>query len=171
MSAPNQHCPSCGFLTDADCDFCPGCGVAKPKSDQRPTSTREPHGWMRDAPAAPQRAVSAPLIQRVSPSQIQYVTYATPSPAISARDSGVAVAVRTMGIVAIALMLIGFIPCLGWLNYLNLTFCFITIILSIVALASAKSDSARSSAIIGLALVVLAICLGIGRLILGGGCL
>jgi hypothetical protein len=68
-------------------------------------------------------------------------------------------------------MLIGFIPCLGWLNYLNLTFSFITIVLSIVALASAKSDSARGAAVVGLALVVIAICLGIGRLILGGGCL
>jgi hypothetical protein len=76
-----------------------------------------------------------------------------------------------MGIIAIALMLIGFIPCLGWLNYLNLTFSFVTVVLSIVSLASAKSDSARSSAIIGLALVVVAICLGVGRLIIGGGCL
>lgn len=76
-----------------------------------------------------------------------------------------------MGIVAISFMLIGFIPCLGWLNYLNLTFSFITIILSIVALASAKSDSARSAAVLGIALVVMAICLGVGRLILGGGCI
>ena len=126
---------------------------------------------MRDVPASPQPVVSAPLIPQVSPAQIQYVPYATPSPVINAQDRGIAAAVRTMGIVAIALMLVGFIPCLGWLNYLNLTFSFITIILSIVALASAKSESARSSAIIGLALVVLAICLGVGRLILGGGCL
>jgi hypothetical protein len=76
-----------------------------------------------------------------------------------------------MGIIAISLMLIAFIPCLGWLNYLNLTFSFITVILSIVALASAKTDSARGSAVIGLALVVVAISLGVGRLIIGGGCL
>jgi hypothetical protein len=126
---------------------------------------------MRDVPAQTQPAVSAPLVQPVSSPQIQYVSYAAPLPVISTQDSGLAATVRTMGIVAIALMLIGFIPCLGWLNYLNLTFSFIAIILSIVALASAKSDSARSSAIIGLALVVLAICLGIGRLIIGGGCL
>ena len=126
---------------------------------------------MRDAPAAAPPVVSAPLMQPVPAPQIQYVAVATPAPAFSAQESGLAATVRTMGIVAIALMLIGFIPCLGWLNYLNLTFSFVTVILSIVALASAKSDSARSSAIIGLALVVVAICLGVGRLIIGGGCL
>lgn len=172
MSARTPQCSSCGFRMEPDCDFCPGCGAAKPKDDQRPASTREPHGWMRDVPHSAQPAISAPLVQQSVPSpQIQYVPYVTPAPVISAQDSGLPATVRTMGIVAIALMLIGFIPCLGWLNYLNLTFSFITIILSIVALASAKSDSARSSAIIGLALVVLAICLGIGRLIIGGGCL
>jgi hypothetical protein len=156
---------------EVDCDFCPGCGAARLKTAQRPTGTTEPHGWMRDVPTAAQPVVSAPLIQPIPPPQMQYVPYAAPVPVISAQDSGLAASVRTMGIVAIALMLIGFIPCLGWLNYLNLTFSFITIILSIVALASAKSESARSSAIIGLALVVLAICLGVGRLIIGGGCL
>ena len=156
---------------DADCDFCPGCGALKAKSDQRPTDTREPHGWMREAAPQAQPAVSAPLIQPVISPQIQYVPYAAPAPAITVQDSGLAATVRTLGIVAITLMLIGFIPCLGWLNYLNLTFSFVTIILSIVALAQSKSDSARSSAIVGLALVVVAICLGIGRLIIGGGCL
>ena len=155
---------------DADSDFCPGCGAARSKSDHRPTNSREPHGWMRDAPSAAPR-VSAPLVQPVGSPQIQYVPYAVASPATNAQDSGLATSVRTMGIIAIALMLIGFIPCLGWLNYLNLTFSFVTVVLSIVSLASAKSDSARSSAIIGLALVVLAICLGVGRLIIGGGCL
>jgi hypothetical protein len=156
---------------EADCDFCPGCGAAKPKSDHRSTSTRELHGWMRDAPAAPQLPASAPLLQPMVSPQIQYVPYAIPSPATNTQDNGLAANVRTMGIVAIALMLVGFIPCLGWLNYLNLTFSFITVILSIVALTSAKSESAKSSATIGLALVVLAICLGVGRLIIGGGCL
>jgi hypothetical protein len=125
---------------------------------------------MRDAPSAAPR-ISAPLVQPIASPQIQYVPYALASPATNAQDSGLATSVRTMGIIAIALMLIGFIPCLGWLNYLNLTFSFVTVVLSIVSLASAKSDSARSSAIIGLALVVLAICLGVGRLIIGGGCL
>ncbi len=121
--------------------------------------------------AAPQN--SAPLAPATAAApQIQYVTYAVPPPSIPVmQDLGLGGTVRTMGILAISFMLIGFIPCLGWLNYLNLTFSFVTVILSIVALASAKSDVARSAAMLGIALVVIAICLGIGRLILGGGCL
>ena len=76
-----------------------------------------------------------------------------------------------MGIVALSFMVIGFIPCLGWLNYLNLTLSFITIIIGVVAIASAKSDTDRTSALLGLAFVVLAIILGTGRLIIGGGCI
>lgn len=125
---------------------------------------------MRETPSPARTVVSAPLVQPVPAPQVQYVPYVA-APVVSAQDNGLAGTVRTLGVVAIALMLIGFIPCLGWLNYLNLTFSFVTVILSIVALAQSKSDSARSSAIIGLALVVVAICLGIGRLIIGGGCL
>jgi hypothetical protein len=76
-----------------------------------------------------------------------------------------------MGIVALSFMLIGLIPCLGWFNYLNIVLSFITIIIGVVAIASAKSDADRTSALLGLAFVVLAIILGSIRLILGGGCL
>lgn len=114
---------------------------------------------------------SGALVQAAPAPQIQYVPYAVPAPVTSTHDLGLAGTVRTMGIVVVSLMLIGFIPCLGWLNYLNVTLSFITLFLAIVALSSAKTDYARSSALIGLSLVVLAICAGIGRLILGGGCL
>jgi len=67
-------------------------------------------------------------------------------------------------------MLVGFIPCLGWLNYLNLLLSVITLILGIVAIAMALSDADRSAAFIGVALVLMAAFLGTGRLILGGGC-
>lgn len=123
---------------------------------------------MREPAASAPLPNNGPLVAAV-PAQVQYVPYAVS--ATQSQDLGLGGTVRTMGIVAVSFMLIGFIPCLGWLNYLNLTFSFITVILSIVALASAKSDSGRSAAVLGLALVVMAICLGVGRLILGGGCL
>lgn len=169
MNASAQHCASCGFLLEPDCDFCPGCGSARSKPSYSPRVATEPHAWMKDPPSAQPRT-SAPLVQPAAAPQIQYVPYAVPAPVANTQDSGLPATVRTMGIVAVALMLIGFIPCLGWLNYLNITFSFVTIILSIVALASAKSDSARGSAVLGLALVVVAICAGIGRLIIGAGC-
>lgn len=120
------------------------------------------------APLA-QPAPSAPLPQPAA--QIQYVTYEVHGPTTQRPDSGLGVTVRTMGIIALSFMLIGFIPCLGWLNYLNIVLSFITIIIGIVAIASAKSDADRTSAFLGVAFVGLAIVLGTGRLILGGGCL
>ena len=71
---------------------------------------------------------------------------------MSLQQNSFPVAVRTMGIIALSLMLIGLIPCLGWVNYFNFAFSFVTVVLAIVALATATNDSARYSAIIGLVL-------------------
>ena len=107
----------------------------------------------------------------VASPQINYVTYQVNGPTTQRSDSGLGTTVRTMGIVALSFMLIGLIPCLGWLNYLNIFLSFITLIVGIVAIATAKSDADRGAAFLGVALVVMAIFLGTGRLILGGGCL
>lgn len=134
---------------------------------------------MKDAPPAAQHTPAPPLSQpahrnaspQVAAPQVQYVTYEVHGPTTQRQDGGLGMTVRTMGIVALSFMAIGFIPCLGWFNYLNIALSFITIIIGIVAIAGAKSDAERTPAIIGVALVVIAIFLGTGRLILGGGCL
>lgn len=133
---------------------------------------KDPQPIASPTPTAPlaQPVVSAPLPQPAAP-QVQYVTYEVHGPTTQSRESGLGVTVRTLGIIALSLMLVGFIPCLGWLNYLNLTLSFVTIVIAIVAIASAKSDTERTSAFLGLGFVVMAIFVGIGRLILGGGCL
>ncbi|MEN3326045.1 MAG: hypothetical protein V7638_852 [Acidobacteriota bacterium] len=124
---------------------------------------------MNDAsPAAPPANV-ATVVQ--PPPQIQQVQYVLPPKSGAAADNGLPQTVRTMGIVALSLMLVGLIPCLGWVNYLNFAFSFVTLVLSIVALTSARSESARSSALIGLTLVIFANSIGVVRLVLGGGCL
>jgi hypothetical protein len=105
------------------------------------------------------------------PAQAQQPQYILPPQSSTSQDNGLPQTVRTMGIVALSLMVIGLIPCLGWINYLNFAFSFITFVLSIVALAQARSDAARSSAIIGLTLVILANVIGMARLVIGGGCL
>ena len=115
------------------------------------------------AQPAPQPAAAAP--------QIQYVTYQVNGPRVQGQDRGLGMTVRTMGIVALSFMLVGFIPCLGWVNYLNIFLSFVTLIIGIVAVATAKSDADRTAAFLGVALVVMAIFLGTGRLILGGGCI
>ena len=180
----NPYCSHCGFLLEPDCDFCPSCGSAKATSQHSSSNARDPHVWMKDSPPPqaqplPQPRHSASLAQPVPSAplpqpaaQIQYVTYEVHGPTTQGvRDSGLGVTVRTMGIIALSFMLIGFIPCLGWLNYLNLALSFITIVIGVVAIVSAKSDADRTSALLGLAFVVLAIILGTGRLIIGGGCL
>jgi hypothetical protein len=134
---------------------------------------------MKDPPPLAQPMNSAPPLQAAPPApppmvaapQVQYVSYQINGPTTQRQDTGLGSTVRTMGIVALSFMLVGFIPCLGWLNYLNIVLSFITLILGIVAIASAKSDADRTSAFLGVALVAFAIVLGTGRLIIGGGCI
>jgi hypothetical protein len=172
MNAANPYCSRCGSLLESDCDFCPTCGAAKSNAGQVSPPTRDPHSWMQKPTVSTALANSGSLVQTFQPPpQIQYVPYSVPAPPSPTQTSGLPGVVRTMGIIALSLMLVGLIPCLGWINYLNFAFSFVTVVLGILALASANSDSARSSAIIGLALVVVANCVGVFRLILGGGCL
>lgn len=77
----------------------------------------------------------------------------------------------TLGIITACFMLIGMIPCLGWLNWFTLTLAFPAIIISIVAAATEQRPDARNKAIIGLILASVAMFLGGFRLILGAGCL
>jgi len=72
------------------------------------------------------------------------------------------------GILALIGMLVGFMPCLGALNWLNIPFAGIGIILCAVALASSP-PSAKSPSIAGLVCCAVALILGIIRLLLGGG--
>ena len=133
---------------------------------------------MKDPPPPAQSAHIAPPVQAAPPAaqlvaaapQVQYVTYQVNGPTAQRPDSGLGMTVRTMGVVALSFMLVGFIPCLGWVNYLNIFLSFITLIIGVVAIATAKSDADRTSAFLGVALVGIAIVLGTGRLIIGGGC-
>ncbi len=120
-------------------------------------------------PAAP--APAPPPLPMVAAPPVQYVTYQVNGPTTARADSGLGMTVRTMGITALSFMLVGLIPCLGWLNYINIFLSFITLILGIVVIATAKSDADRSAAVLGVVLVVVAIFLGTGRLIIGGGCI
>lgn len=74
------------------------------------------------------------------------------------------------GILAALGMVVGFFPCLGSLNWLNIPFAGVGIIVSGLALHGADSDS-KSSSTAGLVLCVVALFFGIIRLALGGGVL
>lgn len=121
---------------------------------------------MNDAP--PSAPATAAVVQPAP--QIQHVQYVLPAQGSAVQETGLPQTVRTMGIIALSLMVVALIPCLGWINYFNFAFGFVTLILSIVALTQARSDSARTSALIGLVLVIVANFIGFFRLVLGGGC-
>ncbi|MBK8984438.1 MAG: hypothetical protein IPM38_19490 [Ignavibacteria bacterium] len=65
-----------------------------------------------------------------------------------------------LGILAMIGMMIAFIPLLGWLNWFNIPFAVVGLIISVIA----KSKE-------GTILCVLAVIFGILRLFLGGGIL
>lgn len=72
------------------------------------------------------------------------------------------------GILAILGMIVGFFPCLGAFNWLNIPFSGLGIIVSAIAWATAGSKPKRGS-IVGLILCIVACIFGIMRLGAGGG--
>ncbi len=74
------------------------------------------------------------------------------------------------GILALVGMFVGFLPCLGALNWLNIPFAIVGLILSVVVVATSHAVS-KGSAIAGLVCCAVATVFGIVRLALGGGIL
>lgn len=74
------------------------------------------------------------------------------------------------GILAALGMVVAFVPCLGALNWLTIPFAGFGVILGGIALATAdRSD--RGSAVGGLVCSLVAVFVGLIRLVLGGGIL
>jgi hypothetical protein len=74
------------------------------------------------------------------------------------------------GILSLVGMLVALLPCLGSLNWLNIPFSGMGLIISIIALNSAKEED-KGRVTTGLVLCAIAVALGTIRLILGGGLL
>jgi hypothetical protein len=72
------------------------------------------------------------------------------------------------GILAAIGMGVAFLPCLGSLNWLNIPFAGVGLVLSIVALINAK-EGPKGGAIAGIVLCGVALLFGTIRLIVGGG--
>jgi len=72
------------------------------------------------------------------------------------------------GIFAIIGMGIAFFPCLGSLNWLNIPFSGIGLVLNVIALATA-GDKPKGNAIGGVVLCAVAVVFGLIRLVAGGG--
>ncbi len=76
-----------------------------------------------------------------------------------------------IGILAIIGLIVGFFPCLGSLNWINIPFSIIGLIISIIALTQLKEGESRNEVIAGLILCGIALIFGSIRLIAGGGVL
>ncbi len=74
------------------------------------------------------------------------------------------------GVLAFLGMLVGFLPCLGAINWLNIPFAGVGLILSIAALATSKTTN-NGAAIAGLLCNGAAVIIGVIRLTLGHGIL
>jgi hypothetical protein len=74
------------------------------------------------------------------------------------------------GILTIIGMMVGFFPCLGALNWLNIPFAGIGLIISAIALATAKEGN-KGGAIAGVICCAIAVIFGLIRLVAGGGVL
>lgn len=75
------------------------------------------------------------------------------------------------GIFSILGMLVGFIPCLGAYNWINIPFAALGLVFSIIAVVNEKPGESKSSGTAGLIMCASAIIFGVFRLMLGGGVL
>jgi predicted PurR-regulated permease PerM len=72
------------------------------------------------------------------------------------------------GILALIGMVVGFIPCLGWMNWVNIPFAFAGLIFSIIAHIVSRGRN-RQNSMVAIILCILAILLGSKRLVAGFG--
>ncbi len=72
------------------------------------------------------------------------------------------------GILSVIGLIIAFFPCLGSLNWLNIPFSLIGLIISLVA-SNSSSQSARGRANTGAILCAIAVVIGFLRLVASGG--
>ena len=73
------------------------------------------------------------------------------------------------GILSLIGMIVGFIPCLGAYNWINIPFASIGLIFSIIAIVNSRPDESKGSATAGLIMCAAAMIFGLIRLSLGGG--
>jgi len=75
------------------------------------------------------------------------------------------------GILSILGMLVGFVPCLGALNWLNIPLAVIGLIISVIGYSGTPEGQSKSNATAGIVLCGFAALFGIIRLMAGGGVL
>ena len=143
---------------------------AQPTYQPPPAYQNQPPPVYQNYPAqAPQQV--QPLYAQTPPPQYQPQYPAPLAAPQSSTNSSLPQIGMTMGIIVACIMVLGLVPCLGWMNYFTIIFGKITIILCIVALVTEKNSSRSSKALLGLILASSSLVIGFIRLVIGGGCL
>lgn len=76
-----------------------------------------------------------------------------------------------LGIITASLMVVGLVPCLGWVNWLMIVVGLVALVTCLIPLATEKNPQARNKAMVGVLLTGGALVLGMIRLFFGGGCI
>lgn len=74
----------------------------------------------------------------------------------------------TWAILALIGMVVGFIPCFGWVNWFNIPFAFAGLIIGVISYAATRTGD-RNNSLVAILLCVLAIIIGSKRLVAGWG--
>lgn len=175
-------CNNCRQQNDDDARVCTSCGVRLWSSDQvkppsfesqpsvapttetPPRHTPPPYSWENNPPAMPGPPAPYPNYQHGGYQQAGNIP-------VTPKSSGLSTASMTMGITVLSVFVLALIPCLGWVNWINIPLAVIANILSwVVIITEGKNLSSRNKALIGLIFSFLAIFIGSIRLAIGGGC-
>jgi len=163
------NCAACGTPNVDGVKFCVNCGAQIPPPAE---------SWRTETDVKEVEQIYTPPDYTMpdTPMQTQYgqpPVYQAPNANFMSKmqSGGLPQTVFTVGIIAICLMGLGLIPCLGWLNWFTIPVSLIAIALGIVALVNKKLPDAGNKATIGTVLGGIALVIGFIRLGLGGGCL
>ena len=142
----------------------------EPKNEPQPRATNP---FVQPAPRIDRPGPQWPPPEQAAPqaympqSQVQHVVHHFEDEP----EGALPMVAMIAGIVVACLMILGLVPCLGWLNWFVLVIGVITKVLCWVTVLTVKNRQGRNKGIIGLILVAIALFIGGIRLVLGGGCL
>jgi hypothetical protein len=155
-----MFCRNCGAQTDDAAQFCIRCGVNLQEEESAPG------GFPPPPPPFSQQSEAPPPPGATPYTPPEGSGWSTPTSSSGSMN----MIALVWGILAFIGMGIALVPCLGSLNWLNIPFSIVGLIISVMAYQKAPMD-ARGSSLAGMILCGIAIAFGFIRLLLGGGIL
>lgn len=142
--------------------------------------TRKPSSTETDFPASPTYAApesatfnqtSRSFNQAAPLEPVQPVGFQNTNEFAASSTDNLAQLGFIIGIVSLCVMVLGLVPCLGWLNWFTIGGSLAALILSYLAFSGTKLPAISSKARTGMILGAIALIVGGLRLKLGGGCI